>query len=108
VLQTSQLHLQPNPPPEGCKLPTPVPPNVRYSSAFFAGKVTDKIHCILLLVRLRKIKKEYINVSVFVNLLDKWTHFLHNRNKPSLIRQICVKNKSISRDLFGSKVIDLL
>jgi hypothetical protein len=42
-----------------------VPPNIRYSSAFFAGKIIDEVHCVLGLVRMRRIGREDVDAYAF-------------------------------------------
>jgi hypothetical protein len=85
-----------------------VPPNIRYSSAFFAGKIIDEVHRILRLARMRQIGLELVNQCVLRDLVHKWIlFFLHSIELP-LVQTICAPNQSTSPDLFGSKVIDLL
>jgi hypothetical protein len=85
-----------------------LPPNIRYSRAFFAGKIIDEVHLILRLVRMRQIESEHTYVVEFRDLAHKWILFFLHSIEPPLIQHICASNQSASPDLFGSKVIDLL
>jgi hypothetical protein len=85
-----------------------VPPNIRYSRAFFAGKIIDEVHRILRNVRLRRIELEQLDEFALRVLVHKWILFFLHSIEPELIKLICSQNQSTSPDLFGSKVIDLL
>jgi hypothetical protein len=85
-----------------------VPPNIRFTTAFFAGKIIDEIHRILRHVRLRQVERKDVDACVVPTLVDKWILFFTDGIEPKSIKHISKQNKSKYTDLFGSRVIDLL
>jgi hypothetical protein len=85
-----------------------VPPNISYSSAFFAGKIIDEVHRILRIVKTRRIDREPVDEDKFLLLVNKWIFFFLKRIDLPLIQQVYILNHSTYPDLLGSKVIDLL
>jgi hypothetical protein len=85
-----------------------VPPNIRYSDAFFAGKIIDDVHRILRFARIRLIESEASYERALRYLVNKCIIFFLHKIEPPLIQHIYASNQSTSPHLFGSKVIDLL
>jgi uncharacterized protein (DUF2267 family) len=87
-----------------------VPQNIRYSSAYFKAEIIDEVHFILRLLRSRPIGRENTKVDLrrFNRLVSQWIYLFYKEINPTSIEDICAQIKSECRDLFGSKVIDLL
>lgn len=93
-------------------LPTLVPKRSapEHSGAYFKGKIIDKVHFSLRLLRSRPTGRRDMKVDLrrFNRLVRQWIYLFYNKMYPITMQDICAQNMLECPDFFGSTVIDLI